>query len=201
MKTASTNSPIKSMVGISLYLALAIVLCLPTLTGCSSTADSTDGAGAQASVQMAVPATVNKAVVLDSTSSTDPQFCESVRSSLADELGGWGGSPESNITDGADRIPGLELWVFIVGDNPTASFSAKSLHISLPGIEGLSARPGLGDEDALNAIQAWNKEKDRYEGDLTAWQAARDAAVAELQGFNLSTDQYSGIFSTIAAAS
>ena len=201
MNTKRNNVSAKATAKASLRLALMVCLTFFLLTGCSLSASNTTAMEMQAGVQTGAPSIISRAVIIDTTSSTAQEFSESVCNSLIEELGSWGGEPGSDPANGEDGIPGLELWIFVVGGNPTASDSAISLHISLPGIAGLGARPGLDDENFHNAIQAWNKDKSRYEDDLAAWQAACDSAVAALQDLDIHTNQRSDIFSTIAATS
>jgi hypothetical protein len=182
-------------------LALLLLLGLPVMTGCGPQSAGIPDAPAS-DFQPVAPATVSKGVVLDSTSSTDPLFAKTVRDCLVDELGIWGGKEDTDLADGAEAIQGLDLWLFIVGDNATASYTtSEPLHINLPSVSALPARPSLEDEEALDAIHSWNKLKGNYEEDYEAFLLAREEAIASLQAFNIYTDQYSGIFSTVGLLS
>jgi hypothetical protein len=203
MKTTniSTTGAKYSKTGVRVVLALTLALCLPATAGCGLLSTNTADAAVKVAVHAETPATVSKGVVLDSTTSTDSRFCESVRDCLVSEVSNWGGASDNNLSDGAPEIPALSLWVFPVGDNPVASYSSTYIHVSLPSVTALGARPTLADDDTLDSVHEWNLDKDRYAGELAAWQSARDNAVAELQAFDIYTYQWSGVLSTLAAVS
>jgi hypothetical protein len=168
--------------------------------GCDDGSATADNFSLATADQVPAPRALSKGIILDSTTSTDGQFCEEVRNCLISELKSFG-TEDSDLTDGASAIPALDLWVYVVGDNPTASYSSQSIHISLPTVGQLSARPSLQDEDALNAVRQWNDEQERYIEEFSAWQATCDEEIAKLEAFDIATDQYSGVFSTVAAVS
>jgi hypothetical protein len=168
--------------------------------GCDDGSATADNSSLAIADQVPAPRALSKGIILDSTTSTDGQFCEEVRSCLISKLRSFG-TEDSDLTDGADAIPALDLWVYVVGDNPTASYSSQSIHISLPAVGQLLARPSLQDEDALNAVHQWNDEQDRYIEEFSAWKATYDEEITKLEAFDIATDQYSGIFSTVAAVS
>ncbi|MDR2492501.1 MAG: hypothetical protein LBD25_03430 [Coriobacteriales bacterium] len=218
-RTSRTSRNAKKIMAagmVALALAAAAVVCLPIILGSSlvlaadiapepeppfapDSAPEPDPAPAPSAPTP--PTTVTKGVVLDTTTSTDAQFCESVRASLVDELTNWGGDPPNNdsIANGVEARPGLELWLFLVGDNPSKTYTSPHLHLTLPPVMALPARPALTDDDVLEATHEWNKQRKAYEAERDRYLKACDEATAALQAWVLYTEQNSGIHSTVTA--
>ena len=148
-------------------------------------------------------ATVEVAVVLDPTTSTESQFSRDTLAAVISQTANWIPAKPTQTTAGTPSINGLNLRIKMVGSNPYA-YGASESYIQLPGVSGLPARPDISlCPSALDdgSYQAWTAAQASWSSDYDTALAALDQAVERLEAIDLTVSdaELSGIKAAVSA--
>lgn len=149
----------------------------------------------------ATPGQRYRFALIDPTTSTDASFREAMKNDILAAVQGYVPAKPMETKAGVDAITGLQLTVRIVSSNSLA-YGQPNVEVSIPSVPELPARPDMTAPGALypgGSYDLWKKSEAAWSTIYDAAVAAVAAAVQSLQGLNVNTDQYSGIFAGAAA--
>lgn len=148
-------------------------------------------------VRSAAPATAVRGVALDPTTSTDPDFRETMVSLLAQTVLSSVPPKPTTPRDGVAPVAGLDLTIVLVGSDPLA-YGDELHQVRIPGVEGLPPRPPSDGDDAIERYADWRLLEEKWSTEYNDALSAAATGASTITDIAFTDHETSAITATLA---